>query len=329
MFIKTKNERSSFGKLVKSLKTETLAIIFVVAYLMICLIFYYKNSQNREVAQLVAEKQIKVALGFEKVIAKNSSHNQIDPRMFKYIGNGRRKDPSLQLVGFMTINETDDSNINLDNANSYIESGLWKLKSNDKSYAIYYLKNNDAYVHYLKTKNLPLHFIRYSPDPPEPDSAFFKSIWSKLLSTNQDKVVPFRYNIVSNQLRIPVNNDHLLAWRIFFFAALGILVALSLYAAWNLITFLTSLFSGDSFSSKNIKRLTYIAYYLLLFPIIPILFGLLQPILFKSYFTDDLVFNYGFLFRRYKFYIACLIFLLLLKAFKKGKALQEEQDLTV
>lgn len=83
------------------------------------------------------------------------------------------------------------------------------------------------------------------------------------------------------------------------------------------------------FTDENIFRLQVLAYTLTGFPILLFLLTLLTRLIFSSYFTEDVVLNTA---RLYPLWITMhvgIIFLLLLNTFKQGKALKDEQDLTV
>lgn len=83
------------------------------------------------------------------------------------------------------------------------------------------------------------------------------------------------------------------------------------------------------FTDQNIFRLQVLAYTLTGFPIFLFLLTLLMRLIFSSYFTEDVVLNTA---RLYPWWITMhvgIIFFLLLNTFKQGKALKDEQDLTV
>lgn len=330
----TEKKESFFKKFKKQFDTETVLIVFVLVYLVVGIVFTIRDGRVGNASRLIAAKQMQVV--FDVEYSRNPGDN-IKPNgsnLYKYIGNGTRRDPALQLVGFMTIDEKAEfGKILFENdtsySGSYIESGYWKLKSDDYSYGIYYIKNDQSRVKYLNTANLPKSESQLSKRQPDADSLFFQSLRSEKLIQDEGEIVPFKYDIVSNELRIPINNNHLLAWRVFFSAVFGGWIAINFFLVWSFVRFLITIFSGKSFTAKNITRLKVMAYILLSLPVLSLIFGLLQPIIFSSRFTDDLVFNYEFLFSRNKTYFACLIFLVLLKTFKRGKLLQEEQDLTV
>lgn len=83
------------------------------------------------------------------------------------------------------------------------------------------------------------------------------------------------------------------------------------------------------FTDQNILRLQVLAYTLTGFPIFLFSLTLLMRLIFSSYFIEDVVLNTA---RLYPWWITMhvgIIFLLLLNTFKQGKALKDEQDLTV
>ena len=96
------------------------------------------------------------------------------------------------------------------------------------------------------------------------------------------------------------------------------------------IKVLAEIAQGTPFSERNIKRLRLIALNLLFIPLGVFLINLLLvPLIFHSYFTSDIRLDAESWKSLGKPAILCLIFAALYRAFKKGKALKEENDLTV
>ena len=83
------------------------------------------------------------------------------------------------------------------------------------------------------------------------------------------------------------------------------------------------------FTEKNIFRLRVIAYSLIGFPMFLFLLNLLLRLIFAGYFTEDVVLNTERLQQWLITMHVGIIFLLILNAFIQGKALKDEQDLTV
>jgi hypothetical protein len=84
-----------------------------------------------------------------------------------------------------------------------------------------------------------------------------------------------------------------------------------------------------AFTTYNIIRLRILAYSITGVSIFFLLLNLFMRFIFSSYFTDDVVLNTAHL---YPFWIAMhlgVIFFLVLHVFMQGKALKDEQDLTV
>ncbi len=84
-----------------------------------------------------------------------------------------------------------------------------------------------------------------------------------------------------------------------------------------------------AFTTYNIVRLRVLAYSITGVSVFFILLNLSMPFIFNSYFTSDVILNTAHL---YPFWIAMhmgIIFFLILHVFMQGKALKDEQDLTV
>lgn len=84
-----------------------------------------------------------------------------------------------------------------------------------------------------------------------------------------------------------------------------------------------------AFTTYNIIRLRILAYSITGVSLFFLLLNLLMRLIFNSYFTNDVVLNTAHL---YPFWIAMhvgIIFFLILHVFMQGKALKDEQDLTV
>jgi hypothetical protein len=93
----------------------------------------------------------------------------------------------------------------------------------------------------------------------------------------------------------------------------------------------TPIWNADefAFTTYNIIRLRILAYSITGVALFFILLNLLMCLIFNSYFIDDVVLNTAHL---YPFWIAMhigVIFFLILHVFMQGKALKDEQDLTV
>ena len=95
------------------------------------------------------------------------------------------------------------------------------------------------------------------------------------------------------------------------------------------LKFIVDVSKGFSFTSENVFRLKLISLSLLGFPIVSFLLNLLMYPVFSSYFTDDVVLNTRAWSNDWIIIVVGIVFLLLFKAFRQGKKLKDEQDLTV
>ncbi len=145
----------------------------------------------------------------------------------------------------------------------------------------------------------------------------------------KDIPVKFRYSHKSRWLRIPVSETTASILTPIFITLQVIFFIAWLYLISLFVRFVIDLTKGLTFTEKNIKRLKIIAYCLVGYPALIIVLNLLIRLIFNSYFTSDVVFNTDKLYRWWLIIHGGFIFLLLLNAFIKGKALQDEQELTV
>lgn len=146
-----------------------------------------------------------------------------------------------------------------------------------------------------------------------------------------DIAVPFRYDTDwSKGLLIPTSKG---AVRILNVVSLGFGILLGLFFLYYIIgggvKFLLEIARGTPFSDTNVQRLKIIAYSFLLIPVSLFLLNLLMRLIFYKYFTADIKLSseaWDFL---WKGLVLSVIFGALYLAFRKGKELKDEQDLTV
>ena len=144
-----------------------------------------------------------------------------------------------------------------------------------------------------------------------------------------DVPVKFRYSMEHQCVTIPVSKtvkhtmDIVLGIIDFlFFGYLLILIG-------DFIGFVIDLSKGLVFTNKNLRTLKRIAYTLLAIPFAELLLNLLLRLIFRSYLTSDVVLNIEIINGYWKFLMLGIIFLMIYRAFRQGKILKEEQDLTV
>jgi len=109
-------------------------------------------------------------------------------------------------------------------------------------------------------------------------------------------------------------------------------IAYILYLFYLIAAFLkliVDLSKGLAFTVQNIKRLKLIAFSLLIFPVTMVLLNYLIKLIFYNYFTSDVVLDTDVWISSWKPIASGIIFLLLYRAFRQGKTLKEEQDLTI
>jgi len=144
-----------------------------------------------------------------------------------------------------------------------------------------------------------------------------------------DFPVKFRYNKEENALLIPVSESVKNRLTYICLACAIAVVLYFLYLIASFLKFIADLSKGLSFTDVNIRRLRLIAISLLCYPLLTIVLNLLVRFIFHSYFTDDVLFNFDIINNWWNIMGAGIVFLLLFKAFRQGKILKDEQDLTV
>lgn len=146
-----------------------------------------------------------------------------------------------------------------------------------------------------------------------------------------DIAVPFRCDYSWNKAMLIPASENMVS--ILNYASLGVVVLLSLFFLYfiigGFIKFLLEIARGTPFSETNVQRLKIIALGFLLVPVSLFSLNLLMRLIFDRYFTADIKLSteaWAFL---WKGLVLSAIFGALYFAFRKGKELKEEQDLTV
>ncbi len=154
------------------------------------------------------------------------------------------------------------------------------------------------------------------------------SLYNKV--TIKDIPVKFRYNNKDNGLMIPISPSTAELLKTILYV-IGILRAIYvLFLILCFLQFLINLSKGYSFTAKNIFILKLIGISLFAFPILLFVFNYMLRIIFNAYFTDNVIFNNDVWGSNLSTIVeAGCVFLLLFNAFRQGKKLQEEHDLTI
>jgi hypothetical protein len=146
-----------------------------------------------------------------------------------------------------------------------------------------------------------------------------------------DVPVKFRYNHLKHIIMIPVSQQATDILKIIFAVIALVWIVYSMYLILTFIKFIIDLSMGRSFTDTNVWRLKIIAISLVAYPIAILLLNYLMRLVFHSYFTGapDVIMNSDIWSSNLKILAMGVVFLLLFRAFRQGKLLQEEQDLTV
>lgn len=164
-----------------------------------------------------------------------------------------------------------------------------------------------------------------------------KSYIRKLLPENGgnlyrevDAEVPFRFDADSRSIMIPVSKSTYEVARIVVVAFVFLGAVYFLYfLCGGAIKFLVEIARGTPFSDTNVRRLKILAINFFAFPFVLVLFDCLLGVIFRHYFTPDVKLDLP-LWKYFGLPFAIgFVFLLLYIAFRKGKSLKEEQELTV
>ena len=146
-----------------------------------------------------------------------------------------------------------------------------------------------------------------------------------------DIAVPFRYDADwSKGLLIPTSKGTV---RILNGVSMGFGMLLALfflyYIAGGFVKFLLEIARGTPFSDTNVRRLKIIAYSFLLIPVSLFILNLLMRLIFYEYFSADIKLSSEAWYFLWKGLALSVIFGALYFAFRKGKEMKDEQDLTV
>ncbi len=170
------------------------------------------------------------------------------------------------------------------------------------------------------------------------DQAYLRKVVPKQQVTKEDnqvkkKVVDvpvkFRYSKQNKCLMIPVSKSTKKTLDIVIMV-LGIAYAVYFLALIFLfIKFVIDLSKGLAFTDINLERLKLIAFTLLAYPVLILIFNILMRLIFYSYFTSDVILSSTVWDNAWKAILAGFVFYVLFRAFRQGKILKEEQELTV
>ncbi len=204
----------------------------------------------------------------------------------------------------------------IQNKDSYIALMGWTIGTeNDLHYAQegkFYVKNGQAYV-----RQAIIDTTIKKPNG---------NIYNKITLT--DTPVKFRYYEKDGYLLIPISKSLAKVLNIASLSAIGLLIY-ALYLISAFLRFTADTAKGEIFTAKNVGRLKLIAISLLCLPVGYYVFNYLLKLIFHDYFIPGVVLKNPIMPGLWLILVLAVIFLLLYKAFRQGKLLKEEQDLTV
>jgi len=149
------------------------------------------------------------------------------------------------------------------------------------------------------------------------------------LVAEKDVSVKFRYDKKVRALLIPIGKVTKKVLEVAIIVAAVLVGIVFLYLVAGFIKFLVDISKGLFFTDRNLMRLKLIAFSLLIFPVAVFILNLTMRLIFWSYFTADVKLNESIWQDSWKPIGLGLIFLALYRAFKQGKKLKEEQELTI
>ncbi len=254
-------------------------------------------------------------------VLKNGDYNRVISNLIDIVGVGRG-DILCDTCIIQDPNELPETNY------YYISLRGWKLKSTtsvepELDSVIFHVENGQSYIR----KNV------------------IETINSDGIKTyrveTKDIPVKFKYSHHSHLLKIPVSEQTAYTLKpiittfnilLFIFALVNIILFIQIISRLIKLTKRVGNITSDNdlaFSNYNILRLRVLAYSFTFIPIFFLLLNLVMRLVFNSYFTGDVLLNRE---RLYPWWITLhvgILFLLILNVFMQGKALKDEQDLTV
>jgi len=214
------------------------------------------------------------------------------------------------------FNEQNDAKkYGLDHFRWYIKLPGWKL--NDGRWALsrdsvqFYAKGGQSFIRKIIVRRGKRN-----------DTAV--NIWHTV-----DQPVKFNYNHRDRAILIPCSRS---AKHVVDITITIVNIGLSLYFLYLIAGFLKfalDLSKGLAFTGKNVRRLKLIGLSLLIYPTAIFALNYLLWLIFHNYFTEEVVLNSSIWTDHWKTIGVGIVFLALYKAFRQGKLLRDEQELTI
>jgi len=145
-----------------------------------------------------------------------------------------------------------------------------------------------------------------------------------------DVPVLFRYDEEKKAMMLPVSGPVFkILEPVILTVGFGVLIFYIYFIMASVLRILMDIRKGDPFSDNNIKRLRFLAICSFSIPIIAFSINMLIRLVFSKYFVEDLKLSNEAWSIFLKPFIIGIIVAALYFAFKQGKKLKEEQDLTI
>lgn len=217
-------------------------------------------------------------------------------------------------IKWLALHSFEDNNIH---SKYYIRLPLWKIKEDKSNYwysdsVKFHLENEYGYVRKaVKTRETKTangdYYNAYLVDIP----------------------VKFMYDQKNQYMLIPVSKSTKNIVNVVLIVVAISIGAFFLYLLGGFLNFTLDLSKGLAFTDNNIVRLKLISLTLIFYPIAIFILNLLMKVIFYDYFTTDVIMNKAAWIDSWKPIGTGLVFFLLYRAFRQGKLLKDEQDLTV
>lgn len=197
-----------------------------------------------------------------------------------------------------------------------IRLNWWQLDTGSyEEPVVYYVKNGQS-------------ILRKTTCKPAKEKVFKNTLEYSCMET--DILVPFRYDQTTHGIMVPVSRTAMEVFEIFFkLFSWGTALVCWYMVLTAFAKILMDIRDGDPFSVGNVKRFKWLAIFCFAAPTVLFLLNLLMWLIFHRYFTADIKLSSEAWLIFWKPLVLGLIFAALYSAFKRGKQLKEEQDLTI
>jgi len=194
-----------------------------------------------------------------------------------------------------------------------IKLNWWKLDTGEyHNSVVYYVKNGQSFLR----KNIC-------------EETKKGNVWES--SCNETETpVSFRVDERTKSMMIPLSKTTFdICQPIVLVIGMGGALLIFYFMLNTFLVILVEIRNGNPFSEQNVLRFRFLAVVCFLMPVVAFLMNLLMWLIFSRYFTPDIKLSSDAWYIFWKPFVLGVIFAALYVAFKQGKKLKDEQDLTV